>query len=202
VAPNRKRLGISAPEHRWKVLGELLEEWRRVEHGHRSRRAFAEARLPRTAEGNPNVRLVTDIENNLRPNHWPAGTLRELARAYQVTYNSIGAVLRGEADRLSPAEAALPPATAVPGTDSRRTPPVTGEDNSAATWPHAETIWQRLHELADSPDPTGAELFGEGTDDARTWDDPRLRQLLSIRERIWNIADLRRRESGTQWQSP
>jgi hypothetical protein len=198
VAPNRKRHAITAAEDRWDLLGELFQA-RRMELGYRSRRAFAEARLPRTPYGNANVRLVHDIENNLRPNSWPVGTLREIARTYQVTYDSITAVLRGEADKLNPAESNPPPAPATPGSDSRRTPPVTGEDRNTATWPYAEAIWQRLHELATAgnPDPTGADLFGEGTDDARTWDDPRLRRLWPLRERVWNIADLHRREAGT-----
>ena len=77
---------------------------------------------------------------------------------------------------------------------------VTGEDHVTARWSYAEPIWERLYDLARAGnlDPTGADLFGEGTDDARTWDDPRLRRLLPLPERVRNIADLRRREAGTR----
>ena len=197
LASNRKRLGIQGPEDAWKRLGELLEEWRRVQLSYKFRTKFAEARLPETPDGNPNVRLVTDIENSLRPNRWPAGTLKEIAAAYGVTYESVLAVLQGEAGGLILAKTAPPPAPAAPGRNSGRTPPVTGEDKNGATWPYAEAIWQRLLELAGNPDPTGAELFGEDTDEARIWDVPSLRQLCSVPERVWMIADLHHREAGS-----
>jgi hypothetical protein len=94
----------------------------------------------------------------------------------------------------------MPSAPAAPGSDSRRTSQAIGEDNAPASWPYAEDIWERLYDLAvdGNSDPTGADLFGEGTDDARGWDDPRLRQLYLLRERVRYIADLRRREAGAQ----
>lgn len=203
MPPNRKRIGIRAPADAWKHLGELLEAHRRVELGYRSRGKFAAGRLPPTPSGNANVRLVSDIENSYRPDTYPAGTLRQIAGYYGVAYESMLAVLHGEADKLIPAEPvppSMPSAPAAPGSDSRRTSQAIGEDNAPASWPHAEDIWERLYDLAvdGNSDPTGADLFGEGTDDARSWDDPRLRQLYLLRERVRYIADLRRREAGAQ----
>ncbi len=182
MAPDRRPV-IRAPEAAWHRLGELLQ-LRRAELGYRRRPEF-------TKDRDINVRLVTDIENNYRPNTFLTPTLRDIAQAYAVTWDSLAGVLAGTAEKLEPAP---PPAPAT------QLPPMTGEDKNAATWPYAEAVWQRLHELASAgnPDPTGADLFGEGTDDARTWDDLRLRQLLPLRERVRNIADLRRREAGTQ----
>lgn len=203
MPPNRKRIGIRAPADAWKHLGELLEAHRRVELGYRSRGKFAAGRLPPTPSGNANVRLVSDIENSYRPDTYPAGTLRQIAGYYGVAYESMLAVLHGEADKLIPAEPvppSMPSAPAAPGSDSRRTSQAIGEDNAPASWPYAEDIWERLYDLAvdGNSDPTGADLFGEGTDDARSWDDPRLRQLYLLRERVRYIADLRRREAGAQ----
>jgi hypothetical protein len=193
VASTGKRPAVQANEQEWRRLGELLQ-LRRSELGYQFRPAFVEAR-------GINIRRVSDIENNYRPNTFPPGSLREIAQAYQVTYDSIGALLRGEADELIPAEPAPPRASSAPTApvgDSRATPMVTGEDDVTASWSYAEPIWERLYDLARAGnlDPTGADLFGEGTDDARTWDDPRLRRLLPLRERVRNIADLRRREAG------
>lgn len=203
MPPNRKRIGIRAPADAWKHLGELLEAHRRVELGYRSRGKFAAGRLPPTPSGNANVRLVSDIENSYRPDTYPAGTLRQIAGYYGVAYESMLAVLHGEADKLIPAEPvppSMPSAPAAPGSDSRRTSQAIGEDNAPASWPYAEDIWERLYDLAvdGNSDPTGADLFGEGTDDARSWDDPRLRQLYLLRERVRYIADLRRREADAQ----
>jgi hypothetical protein len=195
VASIGKRSAVQANEQEWRRLGELLQ-LRRSELGYQFRPAFVEAR-------GINGRRVSDIENNYRPNTFPPGSLREIAQAYQVTYDSIVALLRGEADELIPAEPAPPPvpsAPTAPASDSRATPMVTGADNVTASWSYAEPIWEQLYDLARAGnlDPTGADLFGEGTDDARTWDDPRLRRLLPLRERVRNIADLRRREAGTR----
>jgi hypothetical protein len=151
VPPNRKRIGIRAPADAWKHLGELLEAHRRVELGYRSRGKFAAGRLPPTPSGNANVRLVSDIENSYRPDTYPAGTLRQIAGYYGVAYESMLAVLHGEADKLIPAEPvppSMPSAPAAPGSDSRRTSQAIGEDNAPASWPYAEDIWERLYDLA------------------------------------------------------
>ena len=197
MAPNRKRHAIEAPDDAWKRLGELLE-YRRKQLGYQHRPAFARARLGKTPGGNLNLRMPADIEKNYRPNTYPPGTLRQLADAYRVTYESVTAVLSGEATELSPVQSAPAPASAAHDNGGGRALPTTGEDNAAASWLYAEAIWERLYDLAagGNSDPAGADLFGEGTDDARTWDDPRLRRILPLRERVRNIADLRRREAA------
>ena len=143
MASTGKRPAVQANEQEWRRLGELLQ-LRRSELGYQFRPAFVEAR-------GINIRRVSDIENNYRPNTFPPGSLREIAQAYQVTYDSIVALLRGEADELIPAEPALPPVPSAPTaavSDSGATPMVTGEDNVTASWSYAEPIWERLYHLA------------------------------------------------------
>jgi hypothetical protein len=41
----------------------------------------------------------------------------------------------------------------------------------------------------------GSQVFGSGTDEARFWDEPTLRLHWSVPERVWMIADLRRRKA-------
>ena len=94
---------VRAPEEAWRRLGERLQ-LRRGELGYRRRPAFCETR-------DINTRLVADIENAYRPNTFLPATLKQIAQAYEVTYDSITALLRGEADVLIPAEPA-PEATA------------------------------------------------------------------------------------------
>lgn len=190
MAPNRKRLAIQAPEDAWVRLGELLQ-LRRGELGYRQRPAFCETR-------NINTRLIADIEHNYRPNTFPRPPSSRSPRHTRLPTSPFAALLRGEADELIRTESSPPPAPAATGSGGRRTSLVTGEDKNAAAWPYAEAIWQRLHELAGNLDPTGAELFGEGTDEARIWDVSSLRQLCSIPERVWMIADLRHREAGSR----
>src|SRR5207247_6470635 len=96
-----RRPVVRAPEAAWRRLGELLQ-LRRAELGYRRRPAF-------TKEHDINIRLVTDIENAYRPNTFLTPTLREIAQAYQVTYDSLIAVLLRHDDELIPAApAALP----------------------------------------------------------------------------------------------
>jgi hypothetical protein len=128
VASNQKRIATRAPDDAWRRLGELLEERRRIGLGYQFRPAFAKER-------GINIRRVQDIENSYRPNTFPAGSLREIARAYDVSYESVTAVLRGEADKLSPAEPVLAPVPAAPGSDSRRTAPADGEDKIVTVIP-------------------------------------------------------------------
>jgi hypothetical protein len=185
--PNRKRHAIKAPRGRWLLLGELLQA-RRQELGYKYRPAFARERLQPTDEGNPNVRLVADAEMGYRDT-FPPGTLREIARAYEVAYDSVTAVLDGRADALAPA---VPAAPAAPVT---RLPPMTDAARIASARPYADAINRRLRELAGQglPDPGGVQVFGPGPD-AKTWDGIGAR--LDIDDRVWFIADLQRRADG------
>ena len=105
----RRRTEITAPPERWQLLGRLLEE-RRKELGYtyRSRRSGPSFE----ADSGINKRMAADIEKAAkdRINRFMPGTLHIVARGYRVTEASVRAVLRGEADELTPA----PPAAACP----------------------------------------------------------------------------------------
>lgn len=184
---NRKRIGITAPGDAWCRLGELLEAWRRVELGYRSRVKFAADRLPATPQGNANVRLVSDIENNYRPDTYPAGTLREIAQAYGVTYESIGAVLRRETDHLDAATPA--PSRDLPAA------PMDDEHRENAVRPYATVIWDALLRLAGQgiASPSGVQL-GLQSGDAKVWDGSA--GAMSLADRAWLVADIQRRRDS------
>ena len=178
-----RRPVVRAPEAAWKRLGELLQ-LRRAELGYKRRPAF-------TREHGINIRLVTDIENAYRPNTFLTPTLREIAQAYQVTYDSVIAVLNGKADGLT---AAAPAALPVPGE-----PPgwmASDEARTAANRPYADRIRGRLDvlRLQGVTAPAGAQLFGEGTADARDWD--KYAGDWEPRDVVWFIADIQRRNDG------
>jgi hypothetical protein len=63
---------------------------------------------------------------------------------------------------------------------------------------YATPIWERLLRFAAQgvTDPTGAQIFGEGTDDAKAWDG--IGRRLPVGDRVWFIADLQRRVGGAQ----
>ena len=183
MAPNRKRLAIRAPEDRWKLLGELLHERRRIHFGHEFRPAFARARLPLTPDGNPNTRRVDDLESNRRPNRWPEPTLKEMAAAYEVSYVSMMAVLGGAADVLAPAAPAVRALPSAPMDDD-------GREN--AVRPYATAIWDELLRLAAHgiTSPSGA-LLGLLPADAKVWDGSA--GAMSQADRAWLVADIQRR---------
>jgi hypothetical protein len=153
--PADRRPVVRAPDSAWKRLGELLQ-LRRAELGYRRRPAF-------TKDRDINIRLVTDIENAYRPNTFLTPTLGEIAQAYQVTYESLAAMLRGEADVLSAAEPAPLPAPSAPGSDSRRTSPEATADALAevpAALREARNLTARIEQLlAASGDPAESEAL-------------------------------------------
>lgn len=189
MASNRKRHAMAADDSRWVLLGELLQA-RRQELGFRFRPAFARDRLPLTPDGNLNVRLAADIENNYRGGSYPPGTLRLLAQAYEVTYESVQAVLSGAAGSVAPAPAAAP--AEPPGW----TPPVDDATRIASDRPYADRIWERLRQLAARgiTAPSGSQVFPPGSADARDWDGAGSR--LDLADRVWFIAGLQRRDAG------
>ena len=168
-----RRPVVRAPEDAWQRLGELLQ-LRRAELGYKRRPAF-------TREHGINIRLVTDIENAYRPNTFLTPTLREIAQAYQVTYESLIAVLGKKADELAPA---APP--------DEGTPPM-GPEQAAADRPWFDEINERRVALAAGgiTNPSGEQMFGEGTRDAEVWDG--IGDRWSVGDRVWFIARLRRR---------
>ena len=179
-----RRPVVRAPEDAWKRLGELLQ-LRRAELGYKRRPAF-------TREHGINIRLVTDIENAYRPNTFLTPTLREIAQAYQVTYDSVIAVLGKTADELTP----VTPDRLADGPDGWQ-PPIADKARRDADAPYAAPILERLLELADAGiiDPTGAQVFGEDTIDAKAWDGTGAR-IRSPRDRAWFIAEIRRWEAA------
>ncbi len=180
---NRKRHATVAAGGRWELLGELLQA-RRQQLGYRFRPAFARDRLPATPDGNRNVRLPADIENHYRDTY-PPGTLRLIAHAYEVTYESLTAVLAGNADRLA-AVPAVPPGWAPPMDPVR----------AASDRPWFDPVNERRVALAARgiTDPAGAQMFPDSPDDAKAWDGIGAR--LPVGDRVWFIADLRRRAAA------
>jgi hypothetical protein len=180
-----RRPVVRAPEEAWQRLGVLLQ-LRRGELGYRRRPAF-------TRDRGINIRLVTDIENAYRPNTFLTPTLRDIAQAYQVTYDSLAAVLAGKEDELSPAPPAAPAAVAE---GDGWLPPFTDPARIAADLPYFDEINERRIELAGQgvSDPSGAQMFGAGTEDAQAWDGIGAR--MNLRQRVWLIADLQRRDDG------
>jgi hypothetical protein len=178
-----RRPVVRAPEDAWQRLGELLQ-LRRAELGYRRRPAF-------TREHGINIRLVTDIENAYRPNTFLTPTLREIAQAYQVTYDSVIAVLGKKADELIP----VTPDRLAAGPDGWH-PPIADRARRDADAPYAMEIMERLLALADSGtiDPSGAQVFPDAPGDAKAWDGIGAR--LPVRDRVWFIADLRRLADG------
>lgn len=180
--PDRRPV-VRAPDAAWQRLGELLQ-LRRAALGYARRPAF-------TREHGINIRLVTDIENAYRPNTFLTPTLREIAQAYQVSYDSMIAVLLGHDDELI---TVTPDYLAVAGDGWQ--PPIADKARRDADAPYAMEIMDRLLDLAGDgiTSPSGAQVFGEGTDDAKAWDG--IGDRLDIRDRVWFIADLRRRARG------
>jgi hypothetical protein len=171
-----RRPVVRAPEAAWQRLGELLQ-LRRAELGYKRRPAF-------TREHGINIRLVTDIENAYRPNTFLTPTLREIAQAYEVTYDSLIAVLGGKAAALAPA---VPP--------DEDTPPMTPE-RAAATRPWFDEINERRVALAARgvTNPSGAQMFPDAPADAKAWDG--IGDRWSVGDRVWFIAEVRRQSAG------
>jgi hypothetical protein len=189
-----RRPVVRAPDAAWRRLGELLQ-LRRAELGYQRRPAFTRA-------AGINIRLVTDIENAYRPNTFLTPTLREIARAYQVSYDSLIAVLLGHDDGLI----AVTPDRLAAAPDGWQ-PPIADRARRDAAAPYAVPIMERLLDLADDGiiDPSGAQVFlgDEGHPlpspigspaDVMAWDG--IGRRMPPRDRAWFIGDLRRWEAA------
>src|SRR6185437_12961122 len=113
------------------LLGALLAQ-RRKELGYTHWPAFARDRLPLTPQGNPNTRLLADIEKAYR-SRFPEPTLRQLAQAYRVDYQSVIDVAHLRARALTPLRPAaaageVPLRPAAPGETSPFDPARTAQD--------------------------------------------------------------------------
>ncbi len=183
----RRHVTVTAPPNRWKLLGELLTD-RRKDLGYTYRVPFDKA-------SGVNQRMQADIEKaaKTRIDHFTDGTLRKIARGYQVTLASMLAVLAGDADQLEPAApAAVLPLPAPASADPSGWAP----GRIASDRPFFDPVNKRRIELAyrGIAYPAGAEMFGAGTDDAQAWDGDLA--PLPIDDRVWAIADMRRRAAA------
>ncbi len=177
---------VIRPEESARELAAELLGRRRSDlgYGGRRRKAFARDR-------GINDRLLTDIENPQQGRNYLISSVQDIARVYEVTYESLVAVLRGKADELAPA---APPRPAPPS-GAGWLPPLPGAAIAAAR-PYADLISDRLLELAldGVAAPSGAQVFGPGSRDAGTWD--AISERWPLRACVWLMADLQARESG------
>jgi len=187
MASGTRPIEGASPEGR-RLLGALLGQ-RRKELGYTHRPAFARERLPLTPNGNLNTRLLADIEEAYRDT-FPEDTLRQLAQAYLVAYDSLAAVAHLRARALAPVPRQAPAASVT------QLPPMTDAARIASARPYADAIQRRLRELAGQgdTDPTGTRVFPAAPDDAKAWDGIGAR--MDIDDRVWFIADLQRRADG------
>ena len=160
-------------------IGLSTEQWGYIERGYRPARA-----------GEPP-----------RPFSPPAATLAKMAHALRITPERLESegqrpdaaeILREILHReVEAADAATPAALPVPAGP----PGWMAEDaaRSAANRPYADRIRGALDllRIQGVTDPTGEQLFGEGTADAQDWD--KYADDWDIRDRVWFIADLQRR---------
>jgi len=190
---------------RWERLGALLIQ-RRTQLSPRfhNRGAFCEA-------AGLNYRIVYDIEEARRTN-FGRSALAAIEAAYRLTPGAIGRFLAGGELEVQPVtadaaaaadtlavrrEAAGPdsPASATPLLARRGPaegfPPATTPGIEERTNARADQVWtevlaaQAAHKIhADLL--TGAQVFGAGTDDARTWD--LYRDVLSLPWRVRTVA--------------
>ena len=175
-----------APIEGRRLLGELLQQ-RRAELGYTHRPRFTTDRLPPTPSGNPNTRLVADIEEAYRDN-FPPGRLRQIAHAYLVTYESLVAVAHMKARALEPEPG---PEAAVDGL-----PPAPIDDSAreSAVRPYADRIWRRLLDIRGGDHTAGAQLFPRSPADAKAWDGTYGR--MDLGDRVWLVADLQHRDGN------
>jgi hypothetical protein len=189
AAESSKSRAVIRPEEKARErAGELLQRRRSdLGFGGRRRRAFARDR-------GVNDRLLTDIENPQPGRNYLISSIQDIARAYGVTYESLAAVLRGDADGLVPAQPAPAPAAAA---FPAGLPPLADAGRLARAAPHLARIWERVWALAARgvTDPSGAEVFGEGTAGARAWDSG-IAQRWPVPERVWLLADFQASEPG------
>jgi hypothetical protein len=147
--------------------------------------------------------MAGDIEHGRRDTYtFPS--LQDVARAYDVTYDSMMAVVWSGAGELIPAAPPVLPAAppVLAAAPDGWVPPIADPVRRDADAPYAAPVLDRLLELADDGilDPSGAQMFPDSPDDARAWDGPG-RWVRSPRDRAWFIAEIRRWEAGRGGQA-
>jgi hypothetical protein len=187
----KRRVEVKAPPAAWQRLGRLLELRRRT-IGYTWRTDFERERRV-------NRRMAADVEKAApdRIDTFTNGSLGLVAQGYAVTYDSMLAVLRGEADELVPVPVApvSPDLVPVPGAGlpaGQERPPMSPAQ-AAADRPWYDPVNERRFALAERGifDPTGEQMFPDDPEAADAWDGPFGRSL-PIGDRAWFIADLRR----------
>ena len=172
---------------RLKELGVLLRD-RRVDLGYRHVPAFVRAR-------GINTRMVGDIEHGRRDTY-ERPTLNDVAAAYEVTRDSMIAVVWSGAGELVPAPAGedapppvVPVARPLPGA------PMDDEGRESAVRPYATRIWNELLRLAAQgiTSPSGV-MLGLDPGDAGIWDGSA--GAMSLADRAWLVADIQRRRDA------
>jgi hypothetical protein len=170
---------LGAKPDRARLLGELLR-LRRAAIGYRHVPAFVRDR-------DINTRMVGDIEHGRRDTYTLPTLKDDIAPAYEVTYESMMAVVWSDAGELAPAAAVPPP--------DEDTPPMTPE-RAAATRPWFDEINERRVALAARgvTNPSGAQMFPDAPADAKAWDG--IGDRWSVGDRVWFIAEVRRQSAG------
>lgn len=214
----QRRLNQALRDHHgdveaWTRLGDLLRARRQVlDPRYGNRRLFVRERgEPDDISENKTVneKLVYDIEGGPRWGRkgFTAAKLAAVARAYDVTLDSVAAALDGGELEPAPARAPRQVRPAPPGGDGWL-PPL-DEGRLAGARPYADEIYRDLISWTARyvaarpgtdpqavPDPPGAELFPDSREDAATWD---LRaDLMTVEERVWLIAALRSRQAAAR----
>ena len=192
VASKAQRAVTDVSPEGWARFGRILQDWREDELGYQTRAAFARDR-------GINIRLVQDLEKNYRPGTYTKWALEDAEDAYQVTRESLMAVLYGAAGMLvraedAPARQPAEPVAFLP----RALPPPPFDDpaREAADRPYAVILWERILDLPHRvSDPSASHLDLAG-DDAKVWNGTSSR--LGLSDRVWLIAELQRREAARE----
>ena len=174
---------------RIKQLGALLR-LRRAALGYRHVPQFVRDR-------DINTRMVGDIEHGRRDTYtFPS--LADAARAYDVTYESMMDVVWSGAGELTPAPADAPGASSLfdplPSDSSEQRARLAAR--AAADRLFFDEINEQRVRLAARGilNPSGAQMFPDDPGDAKAWDG--IGGRLDVGDRVWFIADLRRRAAG------
>jgi hypothetical protein len=140
-----------------------------------------------------NTKLIQELENNYRPGTYTKWSLEAAEKAYGITHESVLAFLHGETDTL--ARARIAPVRQFAAAESRDLPPSPfDQDRTDADYPYAVPVWNRYLDLPRRvTDPAGEQMFPDCPDDAKAWN---VVNLLDIGDRVWVIADLRRRAAA------
>jgi hypothetical protein len=193
----KRRVEVKADLASWQRLGKLLDVRRRT-LGYTWRTDFERERRV-------NRRMAADIESAApgRVNTFTNGSLGLVAQGYAVDYESMLAVLRGEADELVPVPVApvspdfVPVAAAeeVPLRPGAASPFGSARTDSDRPW--FDEINERRVALAARgiTDPDGAQMFPGSPGDAKAWDSIAAYGI-PAGDRVWAIADFRRRAAA------